>query len=257
MDGLILAAGKGTRMRPYSNAVNKEMSLIGPCPVIEYCVRALTCCDVRRIYVVLSEGKDQIFEFLRSGSDFGVNVAYIYQDMNLGKGTAKAVAVAEPWMNDSFMLVYGDSFFYPTDFFKDITESHHDARADVTIGVYTMEDHKGLGIVKCEEGKVLDILEKASDAEASQARVDGRYLVNSGPIIFERSIFEYIRKTDISPSGEYWLTDTIRMMIRDGKKVVAFPIPAKVFWRDIGRMEHRIEAERYFSSKMASMAGTS
>ena len=63
MEGVILAAGKGTRMRPYSNAVNKEMSLIGPCPVIEYCVKALAACGVKQIFVVLSEGKGQITEF--------------------------------------------------------------------------------------------------------------------------------------------------------------------------------------------------
>ena len=47
MEGVILAAGKGTRMRPYSNAVKKEISLIGYRPVIEYCVKALDSCGVR------------------------------------------------------------------------------------------------------------------------------------------------------------------------------------------------------------------
>jgi len=88
MEGVVLAAGKGTRMRPYSNAANKEMSLIGPSPVIEHCVRALSSYGVRKVYVVLSEGKSQIVEFLRNGSSFGVNVAYLHQDMDQGRGTA-------------------------------------------------------------------------------------------------------------------------------------------------------------------------
>jgi dTDP-glucose pyrophosphorylase len=245
MEGVILAAGKGTRMRPYSNAVNKEMSLIGPYPVIEYCVRALASCGVKQAYVVLSEGKDQVFEYLRSGSDFGVDIAYLYQDMNKGKGTAKAVAAVEPWTRDSFMLVYGDSFFYPTNFISEIADYHIEQSADVTMGVYMMSEHKDYGIMSMQGYDIVDILEKASDAEASQLTTDGKYPINSGPIVFGRSIFEYIRRTEVSPLGEYWLTDSIRLMIKEKRKVIGFPIPNSVFWRDIGRMDHRIEAERY------------
>jgi len=246
MDGVILAAGKGTRMRPYSNAVNKEMSLIGPCPVIEYCVRALASCGVRRVYVVLSEGKHQIVEFLRSGADLGVDVAYIYQDMEKGKGTAKALATAEPWVRGDFMLVYGDSFFHPTDFFSEMVRFHEEEGADVTMGVYMMGDHKDYGVVKLRGDEVVDVLEKASEADAAQARVEGNYPVNSGPMLLNREVFDFIGKTEISPSGEHWLTDTIRLMVRGGRRVKGFPIPSDVFWRDIGRMEHRMEAEQYF-----------
>jgi len=245
MEGVVLAAGKGTRMRPYSNAVNKEMSLIGPCPVIEYCVRALASCGVRKVYVVLSEGKDRIVEFLRNGSNFGVNVAYLYQDMDQGKGTARAVAVAEPWVRDSFMLVYGDSFFHPTDFFSEMVKFHEDEGSDATMGVYLMGDHKDYGVDKLAGSTVVDIFEKASETDVAQVRVEGKYPVNSGPMLLNRTVFDFVRRTEVSPSGEHWLTDTIRLMVKEGRRVKAFPIPGDVFWRDIGRMEHRLEAERY------------
>lgn len=113
------------------------------------------------------------------------------------------------------------------------------------MGVYMMKDHKDYGIMRLLGDEVVDILEKASDAEASQVTIEGKYPVNSGPIVLGRSIFDYVRRTEISPLGEYWLTDSIRLMIKEKKRVVGFPIPAGVFWRDIGRMDHRIEAERY------------
>lgn len=251
MEGVILAAGKGTRMLPYSNAVNKEMSLIGSRPVIEYCVKALSSCGVRQICVVLSEGKDQIFEYLRDGSAFGVNIAYLYQEMSNGKGTAKAVEVAEAWVRDRFMVLYGDSFFMPTWFFKDIMRMHEDEEADVTIGTYLMKYYKDYGILELQGNKVVNILEKASETEAYNTLINGEYPINSGPIVLEKSIFHYLKKTGVSPSGEYWLTDTIKLMIRDRKRVLGFPIPDGVFWRDIGRMEHRIEAERYLLNSSA------
>jgi bifunctional UDP-N-acetylglucosamine pyrophosphorylase/glucosamine-1-phosphate N-acetyltransferase len=219
--------------------------------VIEYCVKALAACGVKQIFVVLSEGKGQITEFLRAGSDFGVDVAYLYQEMDKGRGTAKALAVAGPWVKDTFMLIYGDSFFHPTHFFADMTRLHQEEQADVTMGVYLMPDHKDYGVVKLRDNKVEDILEKASETELHQAKVDGKYPVNSGPILFHTNVFDYIRKTEVSPAGEYWLTDSIRLMIEDGKKVLGFLIPKEVFWRDIGRMEHRMEAERYYSDSLA------
>ncbi|MGB9760604.1 MAG: nucleotidyltransferase family protein [Thermoproteota archaeon] len=253
VEGVILAAGKGTRMRPYSNAVNKEMSLIGSSPVIEYNVRALASCGIKKVYVVLSDRKEQIMEFLRSGKDFGVNVAYLYQDMEKGKGTAKALEVAEPWVGSSFILVYGDSFFHPTNFFLDMIKFHQEESADVTMGIYLMSDYKDYGIVKLQNNKVEDILEKVSETKLQRVKVDGMYPVNSGPILFSKSVFNYIRKTQISPAGEYWLTDSIRLMIEDGKKVLGFIIPKDVFWRDIGRMEQRMEAEWYYFQHASKM----
>ncbi|NHV98977.1 MAG: NTP transferase domain-containing protein [Thaumarchaeota archaeon] len=258
MIGLILAAGKGTRMRPYSNAINKEMSLIGESPVIEYNVKALADAGVRKAFIVLGEGKWQIFEYLRDGSRFNIALSYIYQDLGEKeekKGTAKAIQVAEEWVNDDFIVIYGDSFFHPYDFLRSEIELHEEKKADVTMGIYMMKEYKDYGIVRIEGERVVDILEKATQEEAEKTRVDDMFAVNSGPIVFTREVFSYIKKTPVSPAGEYWITDTIRLMIKDGKKVLAYRIPEGVFWRDIGRMKHRMEAEAYFLSKHYEYTG--
>jgi bifunctional UDP-N-acetylglucosamine pyrophosphorylase/glucosamine-1-phosphate N-acetyltransferase len=244
--GLILAAGKGTRMKPYSNAINKEMSLIGNYPVIDYNVRAVANAGIRRALIVLGEGKWQICEYLRDGAHYGVSLSYVYQDMNgKGKGTAKAIEVAEPWVDEDVMVVYGDSFFYPFDFFRDQVRFHAEEKADVTLGAYMMRDHKEYGVMRLSGNKVIDILEKASEEDVEGARIDGVFAVNSGPLIFTRKVFDFIRRTTASPTGEFWITDTIRLMIKEGYEVVNYRIPSGVFWRDIGRMEHRVEAEAF------------
>ena len=142
-------------------------------------------------------------------------------------------------------MVYGDSFFHPTDFFSDMMKFHQENSADVTMGLYLMENYKEFGVVKLEDSNVMDILEKPSEEEVKQVSVRGKYPINSGPIVFSTKVFDYIPKTEKSPAGEYWITDTIRLMIKDGLKVLGFFIPENVFWRDIGRPESRIEAERY------------
>lgn len=246
MEAVILAAGKGTRMRPYSNAVNKEMCLIGYYPVIEYAVRGLASAGIEKIYIVLGERKSQIMEYLRDGKWLGVKIAYLYQDMSHGAGTAKAVETAEDWVSEDFIVVYGDTFFHPTEFFKNMIEYHKNGKAHATVGVYPMGSYREYGIVKVDENaRVLDILEKPSEEEAEKAKVGNVYLVNSGPIIFSLHVFKYIKKTPISPAGEYWITDTIKLMVNDELNVLAYRIPESVFWRDIGRPETRIEAEKY------------
>lgn len=243
---MILAAGKGTRMRPYSHAVNKEMCLIGYYPVIEYSVRGVASAGVRRIFIVLGEGKSQIMEYLRDGSWLGVKIAYLYQDMRHGEGTAKAVEAAEGWVSEDFMMLYGDTFFHPTSFFRDMIDQHRREGSHATMGVYLMDKYREYGLIKMgENGRVLDILEKASEEEAENVKVDGLYPVNSGPIIFTSRVFDYVKRTPVSPAGEYWITDTLRLMIKDGLKVTAYKIPQNVFWRDIGRPQSRIEAEKY------------
>jgi len=246
MEAVILAAGRGTRMKPYSNAVNKEMCLIGYYPVVEYAVRGLASAGIVKVYVVLGEHKSQIMEYLRDGSWLGVKIAYLYQDMNRGAGTAKAVEVADGWISEDFMVLYGDTFFHPMDFFRSMVEFHESVKAHVTVGVYPMESYREYGIVKVDDdGRILNILEKPSEEEAREAIVDNTYLVNSGPLIFNPKVFEYLKKTPISPAGEYWVTDTIKLMANDRLNVLAYRIPKSVFWRDIGRPETRIEAEKY------------
>ncbi|MGQ9479164.1 MAG: sugar phosphate nucleotidyltransferase [Thermoproteota archaeon] len=257
MIGLILAAGRGTRMRPYSNAINKEMSLIGDSPVIEYNVRALANAGIGKAFIVLGEGKWQILEYLRDGARFNMALSYLYQDIGEKRenmGTAKAVQTAEQWIKEDFVMIYGDSFFHPFSFLKDEVKLHLEENADVTMGVYMMKEHKDYGIVKISDGTVIDILEKAPREDVEKAMIKGFFPVNSGPIVFKPDVFSYIRRTKASPAGEYWITDTIRLMVREDRRVLAYMIPGDVFWRDIGRMEYRLEAEEYLLRKKLNNA---
>lgn len=252
MIGVILAAGRGTRMRPYSNAVNKEMVLVGKHPVIEYIVRALTRSGVRKMIIVVSEGKSQISNYFQDGSDFGASIAYVYQNFKNGEGTAKAVQAVEEWVNGSFIMVYGDSFFYPTSFFKEMIEQYGKDGEDALLAVYPMREFKEYGLVKTRERRVEDILEKVDEEKARETLVNGYYPVNSGPMIFSEKVFSYIRRIGESPSKEYWITDAIRLMAKE-RRVSAYFIPSSVFWRDIGRMSARLEAEKFILEKEAGL----
>lgn len=250
MKAVVLAAGRGVRLGRYTNAVNKEMILIGEYPVIEYIIRALAAAGADKILIVLTKGKDQIMNYLKDGKDFGVNISYIYQDVDRGYGTAKGVEAVEPWMDENFVLINADTFFDPSKFFSEMVAFHKKMGNDATIALYPMKTYKRFGVVKLDKEKnVQDIIEKPLEEKIDQLKVDDSFLINTGLMVLDQSVFDYIRKTGQSRDGEYWVTDSIRLMIKDGKKVRGFTIPESVFWKDIGTQEARLEAEKYAFDK--------
>lgn len=250
MEAVVLAAGRGVRLGRYTNAVNKEMILIGEYPVIEYIIRALVSAGVDKILIVLTKGKDQIMNYLKDGKDFGVSITYIYQDVDRGYGTAKAVEAAEPWIDENFILVNADTFFDPSGFFSEMVSFHRKMGNDVTIALYPMKTYKRFGVVRLDgERNVQDIIEKPSEEGMDELKVNDSFLVNTGLMVLSPSIFDCIKKTGQSRDGEYWITDSIRLMINGSEKVRGFIIPESVFWKDIGTQESRLEAEKYVFEK--------
>lgn len=246
MVGLVLAAGRGTRMAPYTDAVSKELLPIADVPVIEYNLRYLEESGIKKVYVVLGEGKEQIVRYVKDGRRLNLDVAYLFQEMKQGAGTAKAVEVAKPWINQDFIVVYGDAFFHPGSFMKDMIRFHSEKGSAATIGLYGVEDPRRFGVVKVDaEGRVLDLVERPSLKQAEPFKTDRVYLVNSGPLIFAPIVFSYIEKTGLSPDGEYWITDTVKLMLRDRQPVQGFRIASEVFWRDVGTPKARLEADEY------------
>jgi len=77
--------------------------------VIEYNLRYLEAAGVSRVFIVLSDGKEQILRYVKDGRRFGLDVAYVFQDMKRGAGTAKAIEAAKPWLSGEFIVVYGSS----------------------------------------------------------------------------------------------------------------------------------------------------
>lgn len=245
--GVVLAAGRGRRLAPYTDAVPKELLPVGSKPVIQYCVEALRDAGVRRIFIVLSQGKDAIIEYFKDGARFDVRIAYLYQDLESGIGTAKAIETVRGWVYGDFIVMYGDTFFHPSSFLSSMLSFHYTRGSKATIGVYhIVGDPRRFGIVRIDSDyRILELVERPPASILDRFMVDSGYLVNSGPLILSQDIFRYIERTNLSPDGEYWITESIRLMIADNLPVYGYRIPSSVFWRDVGTRESRLEAERY------------
>lgn len=210
--GLIPAAGGGTRLGPFTNAIPKELLPVGEKAVIEHVVEAMSRAGIEEIVVIVSPHKHGISDYLGSGRRFGVSISYAVQDER--RGLADAVLSGEHLIDESFAVVLGDNFFHPKSFLGDLIAYHVDERADATLGVADVEDVTRHGIIAPSGNKIVDIVEKPSSADAPSK------LGAIGIYVFEPCIFEAIRGTKLGYKGEYQLTDSIKVMVDQGKRVL-------------------------------------
>ena len=165
---------------------------------------------------------------------FGVNLTYVVQEEQ--EGLAKAVEAGKHIVGrDSFAVINGDNFFYPKTFLKDLIDYHLDEVADTTIGAFETEDAARHGMILAEGNRVVDIVEKPEEMMST--------LADAGIYVFEPVIYDAIEKTEIGVDNEYQLTDSIKMLIEMGGKVLFKRIDGVHI--DVGTMEDVMRANAY------------
>lgn len=241
MKGLIPAAGLGTRLRPITLAIPKELMMIGDKAVIEYVIEAMKEVGITEITVVVGWRKHAILDYLGSGERLGVKISYVVQDNR--NGLAKAVEAGKHVIDDEpFLVVLGDDFFYPKTFLKEILDFHNKKNADATIGVAEVLDVTRHGIIKPgEDSKIIDIIEKPQKKDAPSN------LGCMGVYIFKPVIFDAINKTKPGFKGEFQLTDSIKILVEEGYKVLYSQIDGEHI--DVGTLEDLHKANERFLMK--------
>lgn len=209
--GLIPAAGSGSRLGPFTNAIPKELLPVGEKAVIEHVVEAMHLAGVTDIVIVVSPHKHGLSDYLGSGKRFGVDFTYVVQDERLG--LANAVAAGEHIIDGTFAVVLGDNFFAPKTFLADLIDYHTAHRPEATVGVARVEDVTRHGIILPDGDRVVDMVEKPQPTAAPSN------LGALGAYVFEPSIFDAIARIPPGHKGEYQLTDAIRLEAGEGRDV--------------------------------------
>lgn len=218
---VILAAGRGTRMRELTLAIPKPMVKVSGKPVLSYIVEGLRDAGVRQVLIVVGYRKEVVTDYFGDGSGVGVEIVYteqINQD-----GTGKVVELAQHFCgSDPFILSYGDILVDPSSYL--LLTRLDDAEMMLTV-LQTEDASKGGAVYLNEKFEVRDLLEKQIHEEVRTP------WYNAGVYVFRSTIFSYVAGLEKSPRGEYELTDAICAMARDGKKVKAVEI--KGYWADV------------------------
>lgn len=218
---VILAAGRGLRMRELTRERPKPMVEVRGKPILRYIVDGLRDAGIAEILLVVGYRQEAVREYFRDGSVFGVKITYVEQVTQ--DGTGKVVELAKEFCGpDPFILSYGDILVDPSSYVP--LSGPGDAEVILTVR-YTEDTSKGGAVYLNNEFEVVDLQEKQSPDKASTP------WYNAGIYTFKPTIFAYVARLQKSPRGEYELTDAIRAMARDGKKVQAIEI--KGYWTDV------------------------
>ncbi|MCX9011483.1 MAG: sugar phosphate nucleotidyltransferase [Candidatus Methanoperedens sp.] len=224
MKGVILAAGKGTRMGPLTENRSKAMLPVANRPLLEHIIVALKASGIREIVVVTGYAGEKIQEYFKDGSRLGVHIEYIEQKEQ--RGTADAIAVVRDSVSERFLVTNGDMLAGIADIKTLISTG-----GDAVLAAKKVDVPQQYGILYVKGHKVEKLVEKPEKSASN--------LANAGIYIFNPSIFDAIGNTITSPRGEYEITDSIQFMIDSGKNVSYAPIEK---WQDIGFPWHLLEA---------------
>jgi UDP-N-acetylglucosamine diphosphorylase/glucosamine-1-phosphate N-acetyltransferase len=219
MKAIILAAGEGLRCRPLTLTRSKVMLPIANRPILEHVIDSLEKNGITEIILIVGYKKERIMDYFEDGLNFGVKIKYIEQSAQLG--TAHAIEQAKSLIgpeDSEFLVLNGDNLVEP----KTIADLLKNYEGDASLLTVRMEETTGYGVVLKEGNRVIKILEKRSG--------DLSRIVNTGIYIFTPQVFETIEKTPISENGEYAITDTLQLMIDEGKIVTSVSTESK--WLD-------------------------
>lgn len=207
MKGVILAGGKATRLRPLTYVTNKHLLTIYNKPMIYYPLESMGRAGIKDVLIIT--GPDHAGDFLnllRSGSEFGLKLAYEIQDE--AGGLSQAVSLAHSFADEEKILVIlGDNIF--THDLSGAVAEFENQKAGAKIFGKEMENPQQYGVVEIDgNGKVLSIEEKPQNPKSNYAQ--------TGIYMYDKQVFDLIKNLKPSARGELEITDLNNLYLRQG-----------------------------------------
>jgi len=234
LKGIILAAGKGTRLYPMTRPVCKPLLPIYDKPMIYYPLAVLLQAGIRDVLIITPPDEERMaFErLLGDGSQLGISISYAVQPV--ARGIADALIIGENFLQgDDVCLVLGDNLFFSPQFCDQLAQAQKN-RSGATIFGYQVEDPRAFGVVEFDaEGNVLSLEEKPRNPKSNYI-VPGLYFYDSNAI-------EIAKGLKPSARGELEITDVnIAYMERGDLKVVL--LSNDFIWLDAGTADTLVDA---------------
>lgn len=233
MKGIILAAGKGTRLYPMTKPVCKPLLPVYDKPLIYYSIAVLMEADIRDIMIIIPPDEEQTFrKLLGDGSAFGVQITYAVQ--YVARGIADAFLVAEDFVQgDSACLILGDNIFYAKDLREKLMQAVSNPNGATVFGYY-VDDPRAFGVVEFDEdGKAISLEEKPKHPKSN-------YII-PGLYFYDAEVLALAKTLQPSARGELEITDLNRLYLESGKLQV-IPLESDFVWMDAGTADSLLES---------------
>jgi glucose-1-phosphate thymidylyltransferase len=235
MKGIILHGGHGTRLRPLTHTGPKQLLPIANKPMAQYALEDLKKIGVKDIAIIIGDVfPEKVKEYYGDGSDFGINISYIYQNQPMG--IAHAIRLCKNFIgNDKFVVYLGDNILRKD--LNDYTKKFQSSDADAMILLCEVTDPQRFGIAELDSKNhnyIINIIEKPKNPKSNLA-VIGIYFLTP-------KIFDIIDKLKPSWRNEFEITEALQMLMDNGNKIEYDTVTG--WWKDTGTPEDILHANR-------------
>ena len=227
MQAIILAGGKGTRLKPFTTNIPKPLIPIDDLPILEIVLRQLKHYGFKDIVITVNHMAELIMAFFGDGKKIGVNLKYSVEDKPLG--TAGPVRLIDN-LEDNFIVMNGD-LLTTIDYTK-LFKYHVSNNNDVTIATYKKDIKIDLGVIKTQDSTFLDYIEKPTYS----------FDVSTGVYVFNKRVVNFINDNQKMDMPDFMLK-----LKSNNMKVGCYK--GDYYWLDIGRFEDYEEANKIFADK--------
>ena len=233
MKGIVLAAGKGTRLYPMTKPVCKPLLPVYDKPLIYYPIAILMQAGISDILVIVPPGEIETFEaLLGDGSQYGTRISFAEQPV--ARGIADALLIGQSFVgNDRVCLVLGDNIFYAPTLAATLKRAAANDRGATVFG-YWVEDPRPFGVVEFDkDGRAISIEEKPRYPKSN-------YIV-PGLYFYDHQVMEIARHLKPSARGELEITEVNLEYLHRGELQV-IPLEKNFTWLDAGTADSLLEA---------------
>ena len=216
VDALIMAGGRGERLKPFTDTTPKPLLKVGEKPIIEHNIDRLNTYGIDDIWISVRYLGQQLVDYFQDGSEKALRISYVWEENALG--TAGALALVDNFIHDHVLMMNSDLLTNID--FEDLYLFFEEQQADFTVACIPYQVNVPYAVMETQDKLVIGFKEKPTYTHYS----------NAGIYLMKKEVIDLIPKNEA-----FNATDLMEQLIQEGKKVVAYPLMG--YWLDIGKHE--------------------
>ena len=232
MKGIILHGGFGTRLRPFTHTMPKQLLPIANKPMSQYCIEVLRDAGIKEIAIIIGgNNSHKVQEYYGDGKNFDVKLTYIFQDQP--KGISHAISLCQEFVqNEKFIVFLGDNILKKN--ISEFRENFEKSNSDATILLCKVDNPTQFGIADIKGNIIKEIIEKPKNPPSNFAII-GIYFLSP-------KIFDIIKKLKPSWRNELEITDALQILLVENGEI-NYEIVTE-FWKDTGTPSDILNANK-------------